>query len=246
MEKRIYNLKIERLPPSKLNLKRLPISPNLPLKVNLSNKMPAIFDQGTLGSCTAQALSALVTFNKRNFVGSRLFLYYCERSMDGTVSIDSGATLEDGIKSLKKYGICPEMDWPYIIPKFTIRPPDICFKKALDAQALKVENINSSSIQAMKNCLNQGFPFVIGFLVFPSFESIIVAKTGMVPYPGPNEKPLGGHAICVMGYDESKKRFYCRNSWGPKWGINGNFWMPYTYLSNINLASDAWTIKLME
>jgi C1A family cysteine protease len=246
MIKRIYNLKINRLPPSKLNLKRLPITPNLPLKVDLSYKMPPIFDQGNLGSCTAQALSALVTFLKPKFTGSRLFLYYCERGYEESIPTDSGASLEDGIKSLIKFGICPESDWPYIIPKFNIKPPQICYINALKEQALQVENINSSSVQAMKNCLNQGFPFVIGFLVFPSFESAIVAKTGMVPYPNANEKPLGGHAILVVGFDDSKACFYCRNSWGSNWGIKGYFFIPYNYFSNPKYASDAWTIKLME
>ena len=38
--------------------------------------------------------------------GSRLFLYYNERSKEGTVAIDSGATIRDGVLSLINYGIC--------------------------------------------------------------------------------------------------------------------------------------------
>lgn len=98
----------------------------------------------------------------------------------------------------------------------------------------------------MKNCLNQGFSFVIGFLVYPSFESPMVAKTGMVPLPKPNEVSLGGHAITIVGYDDSKNSFYARNSWGLNWGLKGYFYIPYSYLSNPNLASDAWTIMVME
>lgn len=244
--KRVYNLKIERLEPNKLCLKKLSIKANLVPKIDLSAKMPAVFDQGELGSCTAQALSALVTYIKPTFVGSRLFLYFCERMLGKTILIDSGATLEEGIISLKRFGICAEQDWPHNISKFKQRPPAICFKKALETQALKVENINSSSIVAMKNCLASGFPFVIGFLVFSSFESTEVAKTGMVSLPKPNETVLGGHAILICGYDDSKKAFLARNSWGPNWGQKGYFYMPYEYLSNPKLASDAWTIRVME
>lgn len=246
MVKRIYNLKIERLPTSKLNLKKLPIAPNLSNKIDLSFKMPPIYDQGNLGSCTSNALCALVTYNKPTFVGSRLFLYYCERIYEKTINTDSGATLQDGIKSLVNYGICSEYDWPYIISQFNKLPPPYCFTNALKEQALKVENINSSSILAMKNCLASGFPFVIGILVYSSFESQQVAKTGIVPLPGPKETCLGGHAICIVGYDDTKNSFYARNSWGSSWGLKGYFFIPYTYLSNSKLASDAWTIQLME
>ena len=131
MVKRNYNLKIERLPSSKLNLKKLPIAPNLSNKIDLSFKMPPIYDQGNLGSCTSNALCALVTYNKPTFVGSRLFLYYCERIYEKTINTDSGATLQDGIKSLVNYGICSEYDWPYIISQFNKLPPPYCFTNAL-------------------------------------------------------------------------------------------------------------------
>jgi hypothetical protein len=174
------------------------------------------------------------------------------------VNIDSGATLLEGIQSLQKNGVCIERMWPYIISKFAVKPPEICFKDALNHQALKIQNINSSSLSAMKNCLAyglrgpgspggpKGLPFVIGFLVYSSFESAQVAKTGIVPMPKPEEQTLGGHAICVVGFDDSKQWFICRNSWGTEWGIGGYFYMPYSYLTNPKLATDAWTIIIME
>lgn len=258
MIKRVYNLKVERLDSCKLCLMKLPISNKLPGVINLRNQMPPVYDQASLGSCTAQAFCGLIAYVQPSFNASRLFLYYCERVLGKTVDIDSGATLSDGIQSLQKNGVCLERMWPYIISKFAVKPPDICFKDALNHQALKIQNINSSSLSAMKNCLvyglrganspkgPKGLPFVIGFLVYSSFESQQVAKTGIVPMPKPGEECLGGHAICVVGFDDSKKWFICRNSWGSGWAIGGYFYMPYAYLSNPNLATDAWTITLME
>lgn len=258
MIKRVYNLKIERLDSCKLCLMKLPISNKLPASVNLRNQMPPVYDQGNLGSCTAQAFCGLIGYVQPRFNGSRLFLYYCERVLGKTVDIDSGATLLEGIQALQKNGVCLERLWPYIISKFAVKPPDNCFKDALNHQALKIQNINSSSLSAMKNCLAyglrgpgspggpKGLPFVIGFLVYSSFESAQVAKTGIVPMPKPGEQPLGGHAICVVGFDDSKQWFICRNSWGTRWGIGGYFYMPYAYFLDPKLASDAWTIMLME
>ena len=73
-----------------------------------------------------------------------------------------------------------------------------------------------------------------------------VAKTGIVPMPGPDDAPEGGHAILGVGYDDSKEALIIRNSWGTEWGLKGYFYMPYAYITYPNLASDFWTIKLVE
>ncbi len=84
---------------------------------------------------------------------------------------------------------------------------------------------------------------VFGFSVYESFESDSVASTGVVPMPSPNEQLLGGHAVVLVGYDDTKKVWIVRNSWGTNWGQAGYFTMPYAYLTNSNLASDFWTIS---
>jgi C1A family cysteine protease len=86
---------------------------------------------------------------------------------------------------------------------------------------------------------------VIGFSVYDSFESDAVAKTGVMPMPGPAEKMLGGHAVLVVGYDDSEQRFIVRNSWGKGWGQAGYFTMPYAYLTEANLSDDFWTVRLI-
>jgi C1A family cysteine protease len=97
----------------------------------------------------------------------------------------------------------------------------------------------------MKGCLASGFPFVIGFTVYESFESDEVAKTGIMPMPGTREHVLGGHAVMAIGYDDKLDRFRMRNSWGKDWGIKGYFTMPYAYLLDENLSDDFWKITLV-
>ena len=50
----------------------------------------------------------------------------------------------------------------------------------------------------------------------------------------------------AVGYDDAKKRFLVRNSWGTRWGLDGYFWIPYAYLSDRNLSDDFWTIRRAE
>lgn len=218
----------------------------LPKEVDLRDLCPPIEDQGSLGSCTSFAAGAAIRVAKKkqglsDFVTSHLFLYYNSRSR-WAKTIDSGATLRDTIKSASKQGDCPEIEWPYIIDDFDLRPSPQCYKNALKDRAINYQRISQSLVQ-MKSCLTQGFPFVIGFTVYASFESDKVANTGMVPLPKNNEAVLGGHAVLVVGYRDSDLQFICRNSWSENWGDGGYFYMPYAYLHDRGLSGDFWTIK---
>jgi C1A family cysteine protease len=223
----------------------------LPDKVDLRRKCPPVYDQGDLGSCTANAIAAALEFDqirqrlKKPFTPSRLFIYYNERAMEGTVEADSGAQLRDGIKTVAKRGACPEPSWPYAIERFREKPPRPCYTEARKHQAIRYLRLGQGLSQ-LKGCLAEGFPFVFGFAVYTSFESAAVRKTGEVEMPQGKESLLGGHAVLAVGYDERRQRFILRNSWGRKWGRGGYFTMPYAYLTQASLSRDFWTIRKVE
>jgi len=222
----------------------------LPTKVDLRSKMPKVYDQGELGSCTANAIGAAFEFSQvkqggTDFMPSRLFIYYNERAMEGTIDTDSGAMIRDGMKSIAKLGVCTEDTWPYDIPKFTQKPTGKAYTEARKHQALVYRRV-LGQLHQMQGCLAQGYPFVFGFAVYDSFMSPEVAKTGEVPLPPRGEQLIGGHAVLAVGYDDSKQAFIVRNSWGPKWGVKGYCFMPYGYLTDPQLARDFWAVYTVE
>jgi C1A family cysteine protease len=222
----------------------------IPPKKDLRSKCPPVYNQGHIGSCTANALGGAFQFTRRkqklkDFIPSRLFLYYNERVMINTVNSDSGAYIRDGIKSLNKNGICPEKEWKYIEEKFTVKPPKKCYDDALKSTVKSYERLNNTNLTQLQSCISEGYPFVFGFTVYESFLSQAVAKTGMMPMPKAKEKVAGGHAVMAVGYDDKKQVMIVRNSWGKDWAVKGYFYMPYSYITSSHLCDDFWTIRIV-
>lgn len=222
----------------------------LPKKVDLRDRHSLVYDQGQLGSCTSQALSMAYDFNRvmqkqDPTVPSRLFIYYNERVLGGNVNRDSGAYIRNGIKAMAKWGVCEEDLWPYVIKEFKTKPSEQAYNDAAQSPIKEYARLNNTNINELKECLSEGYGYVFGFAVYPSFESDEVARTGVMVIPEPNESMLGGHAVLALGYDDEKEHFIVRNSWGNKWGDKGHFYMPYSYMTNSYLCDDFWTIKLV-
>lgn len=224
----------------------------LPAHVDLTPSCPPVYDQGSIGSCTANAIAGAIEYDLLkqklpDFTPSRLFIYYSERQIEGTINTDSGAMIRDGIKSVNSIGACHETLCPYDVNQFTVKPSPSAYADALQHKAVSYKRIyNNMSPSLMKLSLANGIPFVFGFTVYDSFESQPVAQTGVVPMPDmAHEQVLGGHATLAVGYDDPSERVIARNSWGPNWGNKGYFTIPYAYLTNPNLADDFWAVQIV-
>jgi C1A family cysteine protease len=224
----------------------------LPASVSLRSQMPPVYDQGELGSCTANSIGAILELNERKqgekdaATPSRLFIYYNERVMEGTVSDDSGAEIRDGIKSVAQLGAPPETSWPYDVTKFATKPPAKVYSEAKKHQALRYARVVQDTIP-IQSVLAGGEAISFGFTVYTSFQTD-VGSDGIVPTPQPDEKVLGGHAVVAVGYKSINGQLYfeCRNSWGADWADEGYFWMPASYVTSSSLASDFWVISQVE
>jgi C1A family cysteine protease len=225
-----------------------PVLTQLPPAVDLRDQCPPVYDQGQLGSCTGNAIAAALEFDQMKekaadvFPPSRLFIYYNERVMENTVKSDAGAQIRDGIKSVGSVGACHEDLWPYDIAKFASKPTKTAFADAKKHRAVTYQRV-ARDLNQMKGCLAAGYPFVFGFTVYDSFEGEAVAKSGHVSLPASDEKVVGGHAVLAVGYDDASQWVIVRNSWGPGWGMDGYFTLPYAYVGQSSLATDFWTIR---
>lgn len=233
-------------------MKYHPCLTDIPI-IDLRSKCPPVYNQGQLGSCTANATCGAYGFEmikqgETYEEMSRLFLYYCSRKAEGHVDEDSGAELKDVVNVTQKIGLCLEKLWPYDISKFTEEPPAICNTDSELHRTAVAERVKQTN-DDLKQCLLDGYPVIFGFNVYESFESEQVEKTGIMPMPNTTtEKLLGGHAVLLVGCTQiSEKNYYIvRNSWGASWGDNGYFYMPAEFIIDPSMASDFWAIKLVK
>lgn len=205
--------------------------------------LPKPVNQLSLGGCTANTLSGLLQFflmeNGRadasaSSIPSRLFIYYLERLVEGTVSTDSGAFGRDGFAALRKLGCPPESLWPYIIAKFREKPDAAAYA---DADWGKISHYTHArtSKDEVYALIAERKPVAFGFKVPAEFESPECLKTGIMPLPGADTRWLGGHEIYAMGWKPEYTE--CRNCWGDGVMDEGNVWIPNDFLFG-GFASD--------
>ena len=268
--KHVYNL--TRQSEDERDLKLAYAEPaELPRKADLRDKCPPVFDQGKIGSCTANAgVAAYMMLKGTADAFSRLFLYYEERRLEGTTGSDAGATMRSIGKALYNAGVCGEPLWPYVEEKYDDDPPEEADKDA-DGRKIAAYRKLPGLDDIKKYIAASSLPVMIGMEVYESFESDAAEKTGVIPMPDTDKEALlGGHAVLVVGYDDdfgtsgtATCGFFCellidlidkltgpsdgdgclivRNSWGTGWGDKGYFYLPYAYVKKH--AFDFWVIE---
>ncbi len=242
---------VKKQPQNVLSLQlQLPLPPIFSLKPYKN----FVYDQGDLGSCTANAFCAafriLSKINNKytGFEPSRLYFYYYERLIEDTIMEDTGADVVNGEIYVKRYGICSEKLWSYDITKFTVEPPPNCTKEALNYKISKFNVLDihdTNLIYKIKKLLFNKIPVLTALYIYTSFMSDITANTGVVQIPDvTTEENLGGHEVLIIGYNDATQMFTVLNSWGILWGSSGNCYIPYDYISNNDLAAEFTTITL--
>lgn len=221
-----------------------------PAVISLRDVAPSVLDQENIGSCVSNSLGNVFKYHltKDNVSGekfepSRLEIYFQGRTLEGTVNSDSGLTVADGCKVLHQFGACAEHEWPYDTTKYLQEPPLEARVNATHRKVTKYMRVQQNVAQ-IKGALALKLPVTIGISVYESFESDSVAKTGTVPMPQSNEAMLGGHCVTIWGADDNQKLFTLQNSWGPNWGDEGFFTLPYEYVLDSELCFELWCIQL--
>jgi C1A family cysteine protease len=232
------------------NLNKAAMKAAIPASTDLRGKCSPVENQLNLGSCVGNAIVGDVECLMMHHLGkyvdiSRLFPYYGARKIEGSIPYDEGCYIRDGMKSAEKEGLPLESLYPYIVSQFAKKPSAAAYKDALTRQILQYERV--TTLAEMKAALAIRHPFVIGIVVYSSFFQSRTELKGTVYMPDPmREAEEGGHAICIVGYNDRTQRFIFRNSWGGDWGNLGYGTIPYKYLADPALAADGWVIKLGE
>lgn len=244
-------------------------APALAASVDLRAYCSPIENQGSLGSCTANAGVGMIEYYQRRAFntyldGSRLFLYKVTRNLLKWTG-DTGAYLRTTMKALAGFGICPEEYWPYSDTKtgqngvptdpFEKEPSSFCYSFAANYKSISYFRLDTPGLtkpallDRIKSYASAGLPSMFGFTVYSSYTQQSAA--GKIPYPNPGEGTVGGHAVMIVGYDDNmiikngakqtKGAFLIRNSWGTGWGMAGYGYLPYEYVLQ-GQATDFWTI----
>ncbi len=218
---------------------------SLPASVDLRKYCGPVYDQLHVQSCSANALSSLLTFmakleERPIELPSRLFVYYNERKADGTLPKDCGSSIRTALKIATKTGVCAETLWPYTVENVELEPPAPCYENA-STHAIGYYRIEQN-VDHLRACLAEGFAFVFGMQIYQ--ESFTAAeKTGALPLPEKTDTLLGGHAVMAVGYDDAAQTLLIQNSLGTTFGKDGFFTMPYAFATNADMAYDFWTIR---
>lgn len=245
---RDYQFSALRLPFSGGSREPLP----LPLRVSNRKWCSPIADQGTLGSCTAHAGTNLAEYCENrlygSFVeGSRLFLYKVTRKLMG-LSGDSGADMRSTMKAMAMFGLPAEGYWPYRVARYETEPPAFVYAMGQAYKSVEylrldtADNMPAATLGSLKSVLATGWAAMLGFTCYSS-----LGNGPDIPWPGPRERVIGGHAIMIVGYDDTRKigketgALEIDNSWSVKWGDKGFGWLPYRYVLE-RQAVDIWTL----
>ena len=207
---------------------------NLPEALSLLRFAPDRKNQGQQGSCVAWSsaygarsiLQAVSTGENPNNTACSPSFMYNQIGLEGC----QGSYIIRAMENLTQVGAVPFNDFPYTDQDCSRQPDGSLLNKAQQYKMLGFtrlsgdEGTSKLDIHAIKEHLAKDVPVVIGMMVGGSFMQPMMGQDVWHPTDEDyNMMGFGGHAICVIGYDDRKEggAFQIMNSWGAEWGNNG-------------------------
>lgn len=222
--------------------------------IDYTSEMGAIKNQKNLGSCVAFAAAAMKEWQERKehnaevkegkrdhrkgkeYDYSEAWIYWNCKKIDGYNG--EGTYLRTAMQVLNRIGVPTEKAWTYSDDKLNIGKPkswaSLISKWALIGNYYRVNSVADAKITLAKDG-----PFMMGIPCF--YDFFFAGKNGIVKDPANGERNYGGHALCVVGYDDERKLIKFKNSWGTNWGKNGYGYISYNYFDKYSWSN--WACK---
>jgi len=232
-------------------LASLGLSTDVPLEATVIRRPISIKNQLNTGSCVGQAVAqavdlAIVGDDTKSQDRSALFVYYNSRKESGDDTIvDNGTYLRTAIKSVQKFGVCPEPAWPFSVSKVNRMPVWNAYRTAHDLRGIRgYYRIDSGDLADVKRAIASGRPVVAGWQVDAAFKAY---RGGGVVVGAQHEPFVGGHAMVIVAYKAApyggigSSLWTIPNSWGTGWGDNGLATVNDSFMRQ---ARDLWAVDV--
>lgn len=181
-----------------------------PIRSVVHQELQAVFDQGQLGSCTANAALGVLVTAPYGHAG----VSYTE---DDAVALYS---LETKIDDSQIPGEYPPDDTGSSGPWSML---------ALEKQGKVRSFVHSRSVHHSLLLLNEG-PISIGV---PWYRSMFKPDSRSQITVDESSGVAGGHQVAIVANDATDRHVVIRNSWGPNWGSNGHAFLSWSDLETL-------------
>ncbi|TXH58791.1 MAG: hypothetical protein E6Q89_02915 [Bacteroidia bacterium] len=202
--------------------------------------MPPIGNQGGEGSCIAfsagyAAMSYYINKNQngnysQNYIGSPEFLYnLCK--FEGSCST-AGSMYPRAFQVLKNKGIATWASMPYTDYGCSQQPNSQQYANAANFKIASWGHTPINNTELIKRLIYSGHPVMVAI---NTYQSVYNYNGGI--YSSNYGQNYGGHAVCIVGYNDSMGAYKIQNSWGSSWGESGCFWVQYGFLQQLALEN---------
>jgi C1A family cysteine protease len=211
------------------------IPDDLPVEFDLSEFLPPVDSQGTMGSCTSWAISYYMKSMQesiQNGVTTRLSPAYTYNQISQGVC--GGTALVQTLDILKEQGVSSWASFPYTDTDCTTQPNDAIIVEAAENKISDYKGLSGENmVDEMKTLLTEQTPIIISTTLSDQFGRTNSFGSAAYREHVVNYSETSCHAMLVVGYSNLENAFKVVNSWGTDWGNAGFVWIDFKAFENV-------------
>ena len=217
----------------------------LPEMVSLAAFAPSRQNQGKQGSCVAwsSAYAARTILEAASTKQDPNTLAYSPAFLYNNIALEDcqGSYIQKAMEFMQANGAVRYNDFKYDETNCSRQANSTLIQQGQQNKIhgfhrlTESDEVTGINIRAVKEHLAKDAPVVIGMMVGGTFMQRMIGQK--VWHPTSEDKEMtgfGGHAMCVIGYDDRVEggAFQIMNSWGSEWGQNGLGYVRYGDFKN--------------